>query len=117
MTFEEYATTITWTTVAERTKAKAVWQYQQASIDGLLEDRAVDRARINELEAKVEWLQSVINNAMVPEGYAIVPVADLKQIEDAIAFELGGEPCGLNVAHDLVKAMIQSSNGQANGGE
>lgn len=53
MTFEEYAATMTWRTVAERTKAKAVWQYQQASIDGLLEDRAVDRARINELEDEI----------------------------------------------------------------
>ncbi len=113
MTFEEYAVTMSWSTVAERTKAKAVWQYQQASIDGLLEDRTVDRARINELEAKVEWLQSVINNAMLPEGCAVVSVSELKLIEDAIAFELGGEPCGLHAAHNLVKAMIQSSNGQA----
>ena len=47
------------------------------------------------------------------EGYAIVSVAELKKIEDAIAFELGGEPCGLHEAHELVKAMIQSSNRQA----
>jgi hypothetical protein len=46
----------------------------------------------------------------------IVPADELKQIEDAIAFELGGEPCGLHEAHKLVKTMIQSSNGQANGG-
>ena len=36
MTFEEYATKITWTTVAERTKAKAVWEqaYKQGYKDG-----------------------------------------------------------------------------------
>ena len=61
MTFEEYANTITWTTVAERTKAKAVWQYQQASIDGLLQDRAKDRARIDELEDKLERLKQSSN--------------------------------------------------------
>lgn len=47
--------------------------------------------------------------ARVPEGYVLVPVDELKQIEDAIAFELGGEPCGLHIAHDLVKRMIQAS--------
>lgn len=36
-------------------------------------------------------------------------IAKLKLIEDAIAFELGGEPCGLHEAHDLVKAMIQAA--------
>ena len=56
MTFEEYAATMSWTTVAERTKAKAVWQYQQASIDGLLEDRAKDKARIDELE---QWIAAI----------------------------------------------------------
>ena len=76
MTFEEYAATMSWRTVAERTKAKAAWEAGQKSV--------------------------------------IVPVDELKQIEEAIAFELGGEPCGLHAAHDLVKAMIQSSsNGQA----
>ena len=36
MTFEEYAATITWRTVAERTKAKAVWEaaYRQGYKDG-----------------------------------------------------------------------------------
>jgi hypothetical protein len=75
MTFEEYAATMTWRTVAERTKAKAAWEAGKNSV--------------------------------------IVPVDKLKQIEEAIAFELGGEPCGLHEAHKLVKAMIQSSNGQA----
>ena len=56
MTFAEYAATMTWSTVAERTKAKAVWQYQQASIDGLLEDRAKDKARIDELE---QWIAAI----------------------------------------------------------
>lgn len=27
--------------------------------------------RIDELEIKIKWLQSVINNAMLPEGYEI----------------------------------------------
>ena len=58
-------------------------------------------------------LDEVVNLKLTPEGYVLVPVAELRQIEDAIAFELGGEPCGLHAAHDLVKAMIQSSNGQA----
>ena len=36
MTFEKYANTMTWTTVAERTKAKAVWEqaYRQGYKDG-----------------------------------------------------------------------------------
>ena len=36
MTFEEYAATITWRTVAERVKAKAVWEqaYKQGYKDG-----------------------------------------------------------------------------------
>lgn len=36
MTFEEYAATMTWSTVAERTKAKAVWEeaYKQGYKDG-----------------------------------------------------------------------------------
>ena len=36
MTFEEYANTMTWRTVAERTKAKAVWEeaYKQGYKDG-----------------------------------------------------------------------------------
>ena len=59
MTFEDYAATITWRTVAERTKAKAVWQYQQASIDGLLEDREKDRARIDELE---QWIAAIADD-------------------------------------------------------
>jgi len=35
MTFEEYATQLTWRTVAERTKAKAAWEHQQQRIDEL----------------------------------------------------------------------------------
>ena len=36
MNFEEYATKMTWRTVAERTKAKAVWEqaYRQGYKDG-----------------------------------------------------------------------------------
>jgi hypothetical protein len=79
MTFEEYANTITWRTVAERTKAKAVWQYQQASIDGLLEDRGKDRARINELEQWIaaiaedhpqipDWIQQSARSLLAQEG-------------------------------------------------
>lgn len=36
ITFEEYATNITWRTVAERTKAKAAWEqaYRQGYKDG-----------------------------------------------------------------------------------
>ena len=37
--------------------AEAAWQYQQASIDGLLEDRKMDRSRINDLEQRVIDLQ------------------------------------------------------------
>lgn len=36
-------------------------------------------------------------------------IANLKQIEDAIAFELGGEPCGLHAAHVLIKSMIKAA--------
>lgn len=66
MTFEEYAATMTWSTVAERTKAKAVWQYQQASIDGLLEDRANEATcktnlQIEQLEAEVENYVTIIS--------------------------------------------------------
>ena len=61
-----------------REGAEAAWFYQQERID-LLEDQ-VDglenelhcvRAYNDELAAKVEWLQSVINNAMLPEGYEL----------------------------------------------
>ena len=67
MMFEEYAATMSWRTVAERTKAKAVWQYQQASIDGLLEDRAKDRARIDELEHKLALRDAFIAGVQFAE--------------------------------------------------
>jgi hypothetical protein len=38
-------------------RAKAAWDYQQASIDGLLEDRKMDRSRINYLEQRIIDLQ------------------------------------------------------------
>ena len=47
--------------------------------------------------------------ARVPEGHVLVSITDLKTIEDAIAFELGGEPCGLHEAHKLIKAMIKAA--------
>lgn len=50
-----------------------------------------------------------IAKAALPDGYVIVSINELIQIEDAIAFELGGEPCGLYEAHKLVKAMIQAA--------
>jgi len=40
--------------------AKLAWDYQQA--------------RIDEIEAKVDWLQSVINKGMLPEGYTPMPI-------------------------------------------
>lgn len=42
----------------------------------------------------------------VHENYVLVTKQELKQIEDAIAFELGGEPCGLEAAHELVKKLL-----------
>lgn len=41
-----------------------------------------------------------------PHGYTLVPDETLATIEDAIAFELGGEPCGLENAHALVKSLL-----------
>ena len=61
MTFEECANLITWRNVSERAKARAIWQYQQFYIDRLLEDRAKDRARINELEDELERLKQSSN--------------------------------------------------------
>ena len=47
MTFEEYAATITWRTVAERTKAKAVWEqaYRQGYKDGQANGGSDERQR------------------------------------------------------------------------
>lgn len=62
--------------------------------------------------AQVAWeagAESVANFKLTPDGYVLVTVDDLKQIEDAIAFELGGEPCGLFDAYKLVKTMIQAT--------
>ena len=39
--------------------ARQAWDYQQASIDGLLQDRAKDRARINELE---QWIAAIADD-------------------------------------------------------
>lgn len=51
MTFEEYATKVTWRTVAERTKAKAVWE--QAYLCGFSDSRK----RIKLLEQRIIDLQ------------------------------------------------------------
>lgn len=40
---------------------------------------------------------------------AVVPLEALYQIEDAIAFELCGEPCGLNEAHKRIQEMIEEA--------
>jgi hypothetical protein len=40
-------------------------------VDGLENELHCVRAYNDELVAKVEWLQSVINNAMLPEGYEL----------------------------------------------
>ena len=73
MTFEEW-----WCEKYPRVNApqdgsfvKAAWDYQQTIIDELQYLTNLQQGRIDELEAKVEWLQSVINNVMLPEGYEI----------------------------------------------
>ena len=96
MTFEEYAATMTWHTVAERTKAKAVWQYQQE--------------RIDELVTKVEWLQSVINNAMLPEGHALVPIEPTEAMIDAGYLAVVNTPLDeARPAYVCYKAMVEKA--------
>lgn len=61
MTFEECANFIARRNISERAKARAIWQYQQFHIDRLLEDRAKDMARIDELEDELERLKQSSN--------------------------------------------------------
>lgn len=79
---------------------------------------AIQMQEVTALADEVKRLRAenerILNHAVelsmtAPKGYVLVPVAELRQIEDAIAFELGGEPCGLHEAHKLVKAMIQAA--------
>ena len=57
--------------------AEAAWDYQQASIDGLLEDRVLDRSRINELEDRAidsrrriydleRWIKGIADDKQMP---------------------------------------------------
>lgn len=71
MTFEQWWESPQGATVVERTVAKSAWDYQQTIIDELQYLNNLQQDRIEELQAKVEWLQSVINNGMLPEGYEI----------------------------------------------
>ena len=61
---------------AEET-AEAAWDYQQASIQGLLEDRQRDRSRINELEDRLidsrrriydleRWVKGIADDKQMP---------------------------------------------------
>jgi hypothetical protein len=57
--------------------AEAAWDYQQASIDGLLEDRKMDRSRINDLENRAidsrrriydleHWIKGIADDKQMP---------------------------------------------------
>ena len=48
--------------ITERELARFIWEYQQFSIDRLLEDRVKDRARIDELEDELERLKQSSNS-------------------------------------------------------
>ena len=45
--------------ITERELARFIWEYQQFSIDRLLEDRVKDRARIDELE---QWVSAIADD-------------------------------------------------------
>ena len=61
--------------------AEAAWDYQQASIDGLLEDRVRDRSRINELEERLIESRTRIDEL---ERWVAGIADDHKQIPDWI---------------------------------
>ena len=80
MTFEEWweANINTASPLCRYDKAAAAWDYQQASIDGLLEDRKMDRSRINDLEDRAiesrtrideleRWVAGIADDQQIPD--------------------------------------------------
>lgn len=57
MTFEEYANTITWATVAERAKARAVWEaaWGEAYMKGFKDGQTVVKQQPNYRKVNVGW--------------------------------------------------------------
>ena len=80
MTFEEYAATMSWRTVAERTKAKAVWHYQQASIEGLKDELHCVRAYNDSLLKRIDLLEQRVRDL---QGHDDLGYIDYKLAEAA----------------------------------
>ena len=108
MEFKEWLTSTDYTVWnnAEET-AEAAWDYQQASIHGLLEDRKRDRSRINELEHRLvdswtrtndleRWVAGIADDQKMPiyvqqSARSLLAQVYSKALEDLIYVAQEGE--------------------------